>query len=163
MPDGTGQQPAATPRATDTAITVSTDISTQVVQAQLAEMTRGWFGTATTPEVTAGGGGAGGYYNITSLDQLNGFITRWKLIRDKIEEFGQRLGSAKQDAQPPADNEPSRMQARAAQESLQKAIDHNLKNLDYAKDYIRKMEATRDSYLHAEEYNTGTIDNSDRS
>ncbi|WP_139190889.1 hypothetical protein [Actinokineospora iranica] len=136
-------------------LTVDQQIDLEVAVTTFAESVPRLFGAQ--PEIVAGGGGEGGHYNITSLDEFESLIRRWQDIQDKIEDSGKKLKVAAQTVAPPAEDQPSRDQAQATVDSLEKAVDHNAAMVIYAQGYIDKLISARDAYAATEDGNAAAL------
>jgi hypothetical protein len=113
------------------------------------------------PYGASGGGGNGGGYVFTDLAHLDHIITRWTTLRDDIAADGQDIHQATRQIVPPADDEPSVTQAKAARASLIKGQQHNQAMVDYADGYITKLAAARARYATTEENNVDRLRNLD--
>ncbi|WP_091453922.1 hypothetical protein [Actinokineospora iranica] len=136
-------------------LTVDQQIDLEVAVTTFAESVPRLFGAQ--PEIVAGGGGEGGHYNITSLDEFESLIRRWQDVRDKIEDSGKKLGVAAQIVEPPADDQASTDQAAATVASLEEAVRHNTAMWTYAQGYIDKLTAARDAYAATEGGNADAL------
>jgi hypothetical protein len=114
------------------------------------------------PYGASGGGGGGGNYVFTDLAHLDRIIAKWTKIRDDISEDGLSIETAIRYLVPPADDERSMAQAKAARESLVSGQTHNAAMYDYADHIIQKLQATRAQYATTEETNTDTVRNADK-
>ncbi|MBC6446791.1 hypothetical protein [Actinokineospora xionganensis] len=115
----------------------------------------------TPAHITAGGGGEGGKFYIASVAELDSLIAQWTVIRDKIDTSGEKLQDAVFRVAPPADDEMSRKEAMATEESLTMAIEHNRAMRDYAEGYINKLIDARHRYENTEGHNTSAVKHSD--
>ncbi len=113
------------------------------------------------PGDASGGGGAGGAYVFTDLDHLDRVIGRWRSIRDDIHTDNQMVSEVLRVINPPAEDNPSVTQARAASESLASGRAHNQAMVDYANGFIEKLEATRAAYAATEDNTTEAMRNVD--
>jgi hypothetical protein len=94
----------------------------------------------------SGGGGGGGQYVFASLGELDGIITAWEALRDRIAARDTKFKRAISLISPPAEDVMSRMQAHETVRSLQKAQTHNLAMYTYADGYVTKLKAARSQY-----------------
>jgi hypothetical protein len=99
----------------------------------------------------SGGGGAGGQFVFTNLEELDGIITDLETLRDDIAKDGAKLRQARQVIVPPGEDIMSRMEATATVNSLDKALEHNLAMFTYAGAEIEKMRAARATYANSDE------------
>jgi hypothetical protein len=99
----------------------------------------------------SGGGGAGGYYEFTSLAQLDEIITELKTVADGIATDGLKLERAQSLITPPAEDIMSVVQANATIASLKAAREHNGRMLAAAEAEITKLEAARQAYAQVED------------
>lgn len=102
-------------------------------------------------------GGQGGDYVFTDLDHIDRLITKWRTIRDDTGADGDAIGRAIREIVPPADDEPSVNQAKAAGASLNEAQRHNQAMVDYIDGYLAKLEAARAQYAATEQDNTDQL------
>ncbi|MCE7008540.1 hypothetical protein LWC34_37870 [Kibdelosporangium philippinense] len=107
----------------------------------------------------SGGGGAGGYYEFTSLAELDGIIARVKAVHETILTDGEKFQRAAELAQPPAADIMSVMQAKATQQWLIRAYEHNQMLLQVANAAIRKLETSRKLYASTEQGVTSDMNN----
>ena len=115
----------------------------------MPELDSGEVGSGTSiymPYDASGGGGHGGNFVFTDLAELANMITRWADLRERIQARGEESSVAAAQVGPPADDDPSTVQAQTLMTSLTAALDHNDAMVDYAAGYITKLEAARDQY-----------------
>lgn len=106
--------------------------------------------------------GRGGTYVFTDLEHLDRIIGRWKALHEDLLSDSYHVADALQSLMPPADDEPSVVQARALGSSLERGQEHNQAMADYARGFIEKLEATRAQYATTEDENTHAMRNVDR-
>lgn len=106
---------------------------------------------------TAGGGGEGGHFAISSLDELNALKTRWEVLVEKIDSAGEKLRMAARFVQPPAQDGPSGYEAEKTLLTLQAAIEHNQVMGLYAQNYVEKLAAAAADYEATEGGNAAGI------
>ncbi|MGX7825601.1 hypothetical protein ACTG9Q_10965 [Actinokineospora sp. 24-640] len=106
---------------------------------------------------TAGGGGEGGHFAISSLDELNALKTRWEVLVEKIDSAGEKLRMAADLVRPPAQDGPSEYEAGKTRLTLQAAIEHNQMMGLYAQGYVDKLTAAAADYAATEGDNTAGI------
>lgn len=99
----------------------------------------------------SGGGGAGGYYEFTSLAELDGLIAELRAVRDDIADDGRELNRAIGVVVPPARDIMSQLQAQATIASWEAAREHNRRMHAAADEEIAKLEAARKAYAEAED------------
>ena len=104
-------------------------------------------------------GGGAGIYLFADLAELDSVTTQWRAERDKIQDRHDKISQAIALVSPPADDMMSVGQAEAFTSSLQKLKEHNLALLDYADEYIHKLNAVRASYTDIEDPNTASMKN----
>jgi hypothetical protein len=109
----------------------------------------------------ASGGGGEGDYVFTDLSHLDRIITRWTSLRDDIYADGQDIGAAVDQIVPPANDDPSVTQAKAARASLIKGQQHNRAMFDFANGYAAKLAAARTRYAATEDGNVDRLRNVD--
>jgi hypothetical protein len=105
----------------------------------------------------SGNGGAGGQYVFASLAELDGVIAEWEAVRDRIRGRGETLSRAISVILPPADDLMSRIQAKAAAHSLEKAQEHRQAMEDYATSYVEKLQAARAQYAATDSSNAAQL------
>lgn len=91
-----------------------------------------------------------GQYVFTDLAELDGVITEWTTVRDRLEERGWRLGQAAGLMEPPADDIVSQGYTKATRESVLKAVSHCDAMRVYADGYLQKLMASRAQYAETE-------------
>lgn len=116
-------------------------------------------GSIYMPYGASGGGGQGGSFVFADLDHLDSIITRWSSLRDDIDGDGYDIDEAVRKIVPPAEDEPSVVQANAARASLLKGRQHNAAMFNYVNGFIEKLRATRAQYADSEEHNADTVGN----
>ncbi|MQA10899.1 MAG: hypothetical protein GEU98_20550 [Pseudonocardiaceae bacterium] len=107
----------------------------------------------------SGGGGANGQYVFASFEELQNVINRFKDERDKIREDGEEIRQATQLVEPPAEDMMSRFMGTAAKDSLEQMRNHNKAMLEYAENYIEKLERSLQSMQQNEDANAGDMRN----
>ncbi|MFL6143206.1 MAG: hypothetical protein ACJ72N_15250 [Labedaea sp.] len=105
----------------------------------------------------SGGGGAGGQYVFASLAELDGLITDWEALRDRIRDRDVKFRRAISLIAPPADDLMSRLQAKGVVGSLVKAQAHNLAMFTYADGYVTKLKAAHAQYAAIDADNAALI------
>ncbi|GAA3026238.1 hypothetical protein [Actinokineospora globicatena] len=101
--------------------------------------------------------GSGGYFRFDSLVVLDSLIAQWTSVLDRITACNSQLQQAIDIVEQPAQDPASGSQTDAARRSFTRAVDHNLGMRDYARDYIRKLTATRQAYAAAESVNAASL------
>jgi hypothetical protein len=96
--------------------TAEQQVDAEIVVAQVGQAIAGTFGGEYHHE--SGGGGTSGYYEFTSLAQLDEIINEFKAVRDDIAEDGRKLFRAQGLITPPAEDIMSVMQANATVASI---------------------------------------------
>ncbi|MCE7008359.1 hypothetical protein LWC34_36940 [Kibdelosporangium philippinense] len=110
----------------------------------------------------AGGGGAGGKWVFTSVDQLDSLIKKWTAVRDAIDDRRKRIEDARNRVYPPANDIMSQLQAKALKTSLSTMSQHADSMFRYATAYVRKLEIARSTYRDSEHRNTARMNETDR-
>lgn len=128
--------------------TAEQQIDMEIVVGQVGRAIAGTFGGEYQHQ--SGGGGAGGYYEFTSLAELDGIITRIKAMRVKTADAGDMFLQAIGFVEPPAEDIMSVMQANATRNSLQLGLEHNRALLRQADAAIAKFETSRQQYASTE-------------
>jgi hypothetical protein len=100
-------------------------------------------------QVGVGLAGAGQYV-FTDLAQLDGVISEWTAIRDRVVDRGLRLVQAAGFITPPAEDTASQGYTKATRESVLKAVSHCDAMRAYADGYIQKLVAARAQYAETE-------------
>jgi hypothetical protein len=98
----------------------------------------------------SGGGGTGGQYMFASLAELDGIITAWETLRDRIGAREEKFRRAISLISPPAEDIMSRLQAQTTLQSLKKAQEHNQAMYTYADGYVTKLKTSRSQYASNE-------------
>ncbi|GAA4414277.1 hypothetical protein ACFQV2_02170 [Actinokineospora soli] len=151
MPDGTGTE--QTPGSDQ-------QIDGQVAIVNLLDALP-FFGDAARNAYVSGGGGAGGKFEISSLAELDALIGQWESLVEQMDISRQKLQQASRHVQPPANDMPSRSEAKATLESITAAIDHNVSMRNYADAYVKKLKAARTDYAGTESDNAAAVNRSD--
>jgi len=102
------------------------------------------------PYGASGGGGEGGDYVFTDLDELGAIITDLEALTEEIRNDGRGLNQATELATPPAEDSMSTGQASAYVASLNKAKTHNDAMAAYAQSQLDKLKAARTSYAETD-------------
>jgi hypothetical protein len=126
-------------------------VDTEVTVTQVGRAIAGMFGSEYAHR--SGGGGSGGYYEFTSLVQLDEIVTELKTVADDIAEDGRELEQAIGLVVPPARDIMSQLQAQATIASWTAAREHNRRMQAAAEAEIAKLEAARQAYAQAEDAN----------
>lgn len=103
-------------------------------------------GSATATTTMHGGGNSGGGYRFDA-ETIKSKITQWEQLLDDLSNDGRGLMVARQAAQPPSDDTPAKKQVNATWQSIDKALDHNLKMQQYAQGYIDKLRQANGTYV----------------
>src|SRR5690349_5508327 len=90
-----------------------------------------FYDGSATATATMHGGGSGGGYRFDA-ETIKSKITQWEQLLDDLRKDGRVLTSARQAAQPPSDDTPAKKQVNATWQSIDKALDHNIKMQQYA-------------------------------
>jgi hypothetical protein len=154
VPDGTadGQQ-----SATEPALPPDQQVKLEISTGKVVEWLGGLFGTDwQTP--TAGGGGTGGQFMFTNIAELDLVIAQWKSQRDAIQDDAAMIREAGGHIIAPAKDGMSGGMANTTKSSLRALYDHNQKMLQYANDYIHKLEASRASMVNTDQSGKSTMD-----
>lgn len=114
-------------------------------------------------QTTYGGGGTGGKYMFANLQDLDAVITQWKDVYEAIGEDGRTIEQMAMFIEPPAEDDMSVGQADATRQSMVNLKEHNLAMRTYAEEYIKKLQASRDSMANTEQGNAAQLGNIDRS
>lgn len=97
-----------------------------------------------------------GQYMFTDLAELDGVISEWTTIRDRVADRAMRLRQTAGFITSPAEDAASRGYTQATLESLLKAVSHSDAMRAYADGYIEKLSAARAQYAETE---TRTVTN----
>ncbi|CAM3552740.1 hypothetical protein KIPE111705_13845 [Kibdelosporangium persicum] len=124
-------------------------IDTEIAVTQTGRAIAAMFGGEYAHQ--SGGGGAGGYYEFTSLAELDEIITEIKTVADGIIEDSRKLYHARGLMTPPAKDIMSVLQANAAAASVEAAYEHNGRMSAAAEAEIVKLEAARQAYARVED------------
>ena len=114
-------------------------------------------------QTTYGGGGTGGKYMFANLQDLDAVITQWTEVYTAIGHDGEAIRTALELVAPPAEDDMSVGQANATRDSLTKLKEHNEAMRSYAEEYIKKLQASRDSMTNTDQGNAAQLSNVDRS
>jgi hypothetical protein len=108
-------------------------------------------------QTTAGGGGTGGQFMFASIGELDAVIAQWETQYDAITVDGDAIDQAAGFVEPPAEDGMSVGQADATRQSLVKLKEHNIAMRDYAKEYIKKLKASRASMVNTDQGNSAQL------
>jgi hypothetical protein len=164
VPDGetTTQPPAQQPESTEPPPPPDTQIQQEISTGRVMEWLGGLFGNDEW-ESTAGGGGTGGQFMFASVAELNEVIAQWQAEHAAIQADGVKISQAAGYIQAPADDGMSVKHADVTMLSLDALQKHNQAMADYADGYIKKLIASRDSIVNAEQNNVDQMRSVDRS
>jgi hypothetical protein len=157
VPDG---ETTNQPESTEPPPPPDTQIQQEISTGRVMEWLGGLFGSEW--ESPAGGGGTGGQFMFASVDELNGVITQWQTELAAIEADGEKIRQAAGYIEAPAGDSMSVAQADATTQSLNALQQHNDAMRDYAREYIKKLIASRDSIVNAEQNNVAEMQSVDR-
>jgi hypothetical protein len=136
---------------------VNTEVDSHIAVAQAVNAISRALPFGPSTGYTAGGGGEGGHFAISSLDELNTLKTRWEVLVEKIDAAGEKLRMAADLVRPPAQDGPSKYEADKTRLTLQAAIEHNQAMGLYAQGYVEKLAAAAADYAATEDGNTAGI------
>ncbi|CAM4000978.1 hypothetical protein KIPE111705_35610 [Kibdelosporangium persicum] len=105
----------------------------------------------------AGGGGTGGKWVFTSVDQLDDLIKEWTDVGLAIQGRLKKIRDAQALIYPPADDILSRFQADGLADSLEAMAQHADSMYKYADTYVQKLADTRSAYVNTEGDNTARM------
>jgi hypothetical protein len=156
VPDGTTGDPTQPPA------NPGDQIEAEIALGRVVEVLTGLFGgPGASPQ--AGGGGQDGKFMFASLADLDSVIAQWQNELQAIMDDGEQIRNTATFIREPADDGMSRGHAKAARESLTKLLEHNVAMRDYADEYIKKLQASRQSMANADLNGRGHMNSVDRS
>lgn len=129
-------------------------VATGIADARFGQAGLGSLGVG---ERLGTGGGGVGQFVFADLAELKSVTDQWKVERDRIQQDNDEIRGAIGLCGPPAEDVMSVYQADALKKSLTEAWKHNQTMLDYADQYVQKLEASRKAMVGTEQDNAAKL------